>query len=117
MRKFLLSAVIASAAFTAAPAAAQPAAFRWTDNPSATRYFEREIGQLDRRIDRSVERRRISQREAAGLRRETTRLERDLYRFSRGGIDRREAAQLNRGLASIQKRLRFERNDWDDRRR
>lgn len=114
MRKFLLSMVVASAALTAVPAMAQPAAFRWTDNPSAARYFEREINQLDRRIDRSVERRRISEREAFRLRRDADKLERDLNRYRRGGIDRREAATLDRGLLRIQRALRWERNDWNN---
>src|SRR3954464_10479423 len=80
MRKFLISVALVSTALTAAPALAQDYGRPgygdhrndWNRGPArpAVNNLLRQLGQVDLRIQRSVQRRVISQREAFSLRRE-----------------------------------------------
>jgi hypothetical protein len=122
MRKFLISIALASTVVTAAPAMAQ-----YRDNhrvewnrggPSRQAINEllRDLDRAENRIDRSVQRRIISQREAFGLRRDANRISRQLNRADRNGISNREFAALRSEVNRLEQRLRFERNDRDGRR-
>ncbi|HEX8225434.1 MAG TPA: hypothetical protein VF605_16595 [Allosphingosinicella sp.] len=112
MRKFLIPALIAATAATAAPASAQV----WRLQPTVQRQIQADINQLDRQVTRAAARRTISQREATGLRREATNLRRTYYRYSRNGLSRVEVAQLESQVNRLRQRLRLERRDWDGRR-
>ena len=113
MRKYITATLIASgAALLAVPAGAQS----WRLQPSVQRQIQGDINQLDRQISRAVQRRTISQREAAGLRREAMQLQRTYNQYSRNGLDRREVAQLESLVNRLHARLRLERRDWDGRR-
>ncbi|WP_284734720.1 hypothetical protein [Sphingosinicella terrae] len=112
MRKIVISALVATAALSSVPASAQA----WRGPAPVQRQLQNDINQLERRIDNAAARRTISQREAAGLRREAGQLQRLYARFSRNGLDRREVAQLQRGVGQLQQRLRVERRDVDRRR-
>jgi septal ring factor EnvC (AmiA/AmiB activator) len=116
MRKFLISIVLASATVAALPAAAEAQAYRWDNSRGAATYFQREINQLENQIQRSYQRRAISSREAATLRRDANQLERRFDQVRRNGIDRRESAELSQRLDRIHDRLHNERRDRDGRR-
>jgi len=113
MRKVLITLAIASATVVATPAAAQR--YGGYGNHGGAQ-IQREINQLENRIERSVRNGRISRREAVSLRREANGLERDFFRFSRNGLDRGEYRNLQVRLDRLQNRLREERRDRDGRR-
>lgn len=102
---------ITSTALLATPAAAQT----WRVAPSVQQQIRSDINQLDRQIERSQQRRVISQREAQSLRRDALQLRRTLIRFSRNGLDRTEVRQLEISVNQVRQRLRLERRDWDGR--
>lgn len=112
MRKFLIPAIMAGAMVAAAPASAQS----WRFQGASYHQMQGEIQQLDSRISRAEANRRISRREAQGLRRQVISLQRSFSAYSRNGIDRREHNLLNRQLRQIRQNLRFERRDYDRRR-
>lgn len=112
MRKLILAATVAAFAIPAVPAAAQG----WRPQPALQREIQRDINQLENRIDRAQRRRTISQREAFGLRRDAIGLQRLFARYARNGLNRVEVAQLETGVNRVQQRLRLERRDWDGRR-
>lgn len=124
MRKIILSAILASAVVSAAPAAAQyrghqaPRAEWNRGGPSraAINDLLRDLQRAENGIQRSVQRRAISQREAAGLHREANRIERRLNLASRNGINNREFGTLRAQVSQLQQRLRIERRDNDGRR-
>jgi hypothetical protein len=128
MRKFLISIALASTVVTAAPAMAQyrgNAGYRgnhqveWNrGGPSRQAINEllRDLNRASNGIDRSVQRRIISQREAFGLRRDANRISQQLNRASRNGISNREFAVLRTEVNRLEQRLRIERNDRDGRR-
>lgn len=114
MRKVLVSIALASATLlAAAPASAQPG---WRLQPGVQREIQQDINQLDRRITRAEQRRTISRREAAGLRRDAINIRRTYALYSRNGLDRREVRDLQNRVNVVHQRLRFERRDWDRRR-
>ena len=138
MRKFLISAALASAALGAVPALAQDYGNHGYDQ-RGDRYDHgdrdhrgdwnrggvdrRAVGNLlaqlddvDQRIQRSVQRGMISPREAFGLRRESNQVRQRLAYASRGGISGREFASLQVQVNRLQQRLRYERRDRNDRR-
>jgi hypothetical protein len=116
MRKLLIPIALTAATLASVPAAAQVSHYRWDNPRGAHGYFQREINQLDRQIQRSLDHRAISRREAIGLRREASQLQWQFNRARRDGIDRRESAMLDQRLYSIHSRLRMERWDRDGRR-
>jgi Spy/CpxP family protein refolding chaperone len=75
-----------------------------------------QIEELQRQIERSDSRDRISEREAAGLRRDVWRLRQQFRDYSRDGLSGREARVLQERIDQIRYRLRSERRDWDGRR-
>jgi hypothetical protein len=111
MRKVLISLAIASATVVASPAVAQRAY-----GHQGGSQIQREINQVENRIDRSFHNGRISRREAASLRRDANGLQRDYFRFARNGLDRGEIRNLQVRLDRLQNRLRNERRDRDGRR-
>jgi hypothetical protein len=111
MRKVLITLAIASATVVASPSVAQRYGYGHQGGQ-----IQREINQLENRIDRSFRNGRISRREAASLQREANGLQRDYYRFARNGLDRGEYRNLQVRIDRIQARLRYERRDRDGRR-
>jgi hypothetical protein len=129
MRKFLISIALVSTALTAAaPATAQyrdnyrnrgDARAEWNrGGPSRQAINEllRDLGRAENRIERSAQRRIISQREAFGLRREAQQIRVRLDRASRNGISGREFGALRVQVNRLEQRVRIERNDRDGRR-
>ncbi len=112
MRKFIIAATVAAFAIPAVPASAQA----WRIQPSVQREIQRDINQLENRISRAAQRRAISQREAAGLRRDAIGLQRLYNHYARNGLNRVEVARLETGVNRLHQRLRLERRDWDGRR-
>ncbi|HEY0325966.1 MAG TPA: hypothetical protein VGC46_08330 [Allosphingosinicella sp.] len=111
MRKVLITLAIASATVVASPSVAQRYGYGHQGGQ-----IQREINQLENRIDRSFRNGRISRREAASLQREANGLQRDYFRFARNGLDRGEYRNLQVRLDRLQNRLRDERRDRDGRR-
>lgn len=126
MRKFLIPALVLSTVVGVAPAAAQHGGYHhdrgaahWNrGGPSRQAINEllRDLNRAESRIDRSVQRRIISQREAFGLRREANQIRVRLNRASRNGISGREFGALRVQVNRLEQRLRIERNDRDGRR-
>ncbi|HEU0100408.1 MAG TPA: hypothetical protein VFQ67_16740 [Allosphingosinicella sp.] len=126
MRKFLIPALVLSTVVGVAPAAAQHGGYHndrgtvgWNrGGPSrqAINQLLRDLQRAEMRIDRSAQRRIISQREAFGLHREANQIERQLQRASRNGISGREFASLRIQVNRLEQRLRIERQDRDGRR-
>jgi hypothetical protein len=125
MRKFLISAAVAAAATmtVAVPASAQrgrPHFDRGYNHNNVNRQqvneLLRDLARAENQIDRGVQRRTISQREAQGLRREAANIRMRLQRSGRDGIDQREFAQLRARVNHLEQRVRIERRDRDNRR-
>ena|SRR5215213_3036798 len=124
MRKILISALMLSTVVAVAPASAQYAGRRgnhveWNrGGPSRQAINEllRDLQRAENGIQRSLQRRIISQREAMGLRREANQIERRLNLASRNGINGREFASLRVQVNRLEQRLRIERRDRDGRR-
>jgi Spy/CpxP family protein refolding chaperone len=129
MRKFLIPALVLSTVVGVAPAAANHGGYHsnqghaqhggWNrGGPSRQAINEliRDLNQAETRIDRSVQRRIISQREAFSLRREANQIERRLQLASRNGISGREFGALRVQVNRLEQRLRIERQDRDGRR-
>lgn len=102
----LLAALVLGAA---SPAMAQRTPYRADQ-------IRNQISELERRVARSDRRDRISEREAAGLRRDVRDLRYQFQRYNRNGLDRVEMRTLNNRIDNIRMRLRIERRDWDNRR-
>jgi Spy/CpxP family protein refolding chaperone len=75
-----------------------------------------QIEQLRYRVDRIDYRDRISEREAAALRRAVHDLRLEFRDLSRNGLSHREARYLQDRINRIRERLRYERHDRDGRR-
>ena len=127
MRKFLISALVLSTVVGVAPAAANHGGYHaprgntatWNrGGPSRQAINEllRDLRRAESGIQRSVQRRVISQREANGLAREANQIERRLSLASRNGISGREFGALRVQVNRLQQRLRIERQDRDGRR-
>ena len=126
MRKILISALMLSTVVGVAPAAAQHGGYHgnrgnvaWNNGgPSRQAINEllRDLQRAENGIQRSVQRRVISQREAMGLRREASQIERRLNMAGRDGIGGREFGALRVQVNRLEQRLRIERNDRDGRR-
>ena len=76
-----------------------------------------DINDLRRDIDRGASRRMISQREAAGLRRDADRIQRLYASYARGGLDSRELRTLQARVDRVQAALHREGNDRNGHRR
>lgn len=122
MRKFLIAAALISTAATAAPALAQPgyghARPVWNfGGPTRAQIADllRDLNRAENGIQRSVQRRVISPREAVGLRADASRIRVRLNLASRNGINNREFAGLRAQVNQLEQRLRLERRDNDRR--
>ncbi len=129
MRKLLFTVAIATATIaTAVPAAAQHRGdhdrgdrgrAEWNrGGPSRQAINEllRDLNRAEAGIERAVQRRIISRREAVGLRREANQIRMQLNRAARNGISGREFAALRVQVNRLEQRLRHERRDRDGRR-
>ena len=123
MKKLLIPALAVAVASAALPAAAQSYD---RHGPSRGHGYEQDyrgwnsISQrkynLDRRIERGVQTRQLSRREASRLQDELNslvRLERD---YMRGGLSRSERQELDRRYDRLSAKIRYERNDHNGRR-
>ena len=130
MRKFLISVALVSTALTAAPAMAQRydnASFdqrgdrgggwnRGGPSRQAINELLRDLNRAENGIERSVQRRIISRREAISLRREAQQIRMRLNFALRGGLSGREFGELRVRVNRLEQRLRMERRDRDGRR-
>ena len=129
MRKFLISVALVSTALTAAPALAQDYGRPgydhrgdhrgdWNrggpDRPAVNNLL-RQLDQVDFRIQRSLQRRMISPREAISLRREANDIRVRVNVRGRDGLSGREFAQLQIRVNRLEQRLMVERRDNDRR--
>jgi hypothetical protein len=123
MRKFLISAALVSTVLTAVPAMAQnygrPGTaqgwIRGTPDRPAVDNLLRQLAQIDRRIQRSLQRRMISPREAISLRREANDIRARLNVRSHNGLTGREFARLQVRVNRLEQRVAIERRDRDRR--
>ena len=131
--KLLVSALVAGASLAGAlPAQAQSYRNdnRYEQNRYDNRYEQRndyayrgnangiwqQIQQLQNRVQRTDSRDRISEREAAGLRRQVSVLRQQFRDYSRNGLSQREAQVLQQRINEVRSHLRYERRDGDNRR-
>ena len=122
MRKFLISAVLAATALTAAA----PAAQGYSQQPQGNAYgynnygqvrrLQARIDQLQRRIDRLDRRNALSKREAGQLRSESRNLERRLRTVARNGLNGRERVEIERRIQRLEYRIQREARDGNGRR-
>lgn len=118
---FASVAAVVALAGVAAPAAAQTWDHR-TERHDSFRQDDRQIArrleEIDRRIERGVERRQLSRREAQSLRTELRDIARLSARARSGGLSNREVALIDRRLDRLEIAVKFERNDrqYGDRR-
>lgn len=86
------------------------------DNWGQSRAIRQRIDELQRMVNRNDRRERISEREAAGLRRDVAQL-RETYRvMNRDGLSVRESRLLTQRINAVRDRLHHERFDRDGRR-
>ncbi len=111
LKTILIPAAAAAMAFSATAAQAQ---MGYT--PGRANAIRNQIEELQRRVERNDNRDRISEREAAGLRRDVRNLRYQFRDFNRDGLSRREWNTLQNRISNIRQRLRIERRDWDNRR-
>jgi ribosomal protein S15P/S13E len=76
----------------------------------------REVDRIEQRIQRSYQRRAISQREAQRLSREASDVRQRILRSGRDGLSQREFYALQSRVNQLQHHLREERRDGDNRR-
>jgi hypothetical protein len=132
MRKFLISLALVSTAVIAVPAMAQNYGQRddrrddrrddnrggWNrGGPSRQAINEllRDLNRAESQIQRSVQRRIISPREAVSLRREANQIRMRLNYALRGGLSGREFGELRVRVNRLEQRIRIERRDRDRR--
>jgi hypothetical protein len=131
MRKFLISAAIATATLAAIPASAQDYGRpgydhrddrrddrgNWNRGPSraAVNDLLRDLNRAENLIARSQQRRIISPREAISLRGEARQIRVRLNFALRGGISGREFGDLRVRVNRLEQRVRIERRDNDRR--
>lgn len=123
MKKLLIPALAVAVASAALPAAAQSYD---RHGPSRGHSYEQNYGgwnaiaqrkhNLDRRIDRGVQTRQLSRREASRLQDELNSLVRLERQYMRGGLTRWERQDLDRRYDRLSAKVRYERNDDNGRR-
>jgi Spy/CpxP family protein refolding chaperone len=124
MRKFLIPALLISAVAVSAPAAAQHRG-GYDPRPGYGQHhggggIERQIDQLEQRIDRLRDRRLISNREAQRLMRQAEDIDRLHDRYRRNGLSRYEHDDLMQRIQYLRQNIRYERQEgrqdrYDDR--
>ena len=110
MKRVLLSIAAASAL-----AAASAPAFAQGPRPSDWQPLSARQGQIESRIDQGVRSGSLTRREAVGLRSEFNSLLRLEARYRRDGLNIRERADLQQRYDALAQRVRFEKNDAQDR--
>ena len=123
MRKVLISLAAAGAALAiATPAAAQyypapqPYGYGYSERVSPYAYQAR-IDRLHRHVHMLAARRAISRSEARHLNRDVDVAENRLRRFAYGGLDRREAYEVERAIAHLERAIYRSTRDgyaWDN---
>ena len=123
MRKIVLSLVAAGAALAAAaPAAAQYYPGRPVPAPGygygrgygQVREMQIRLDRIERQIDRLDRRDRIGERAADRLRNDASRIEERLHRRARGGLDPREAGDIQYRLQRLEQQVQWARERrWD----
>lgn len=98
-------------ALTATAASAQP--YRGDYRGNDWQSINQRQMQLDRRIDRGVQRGEITRAEAYRLRGEFNQLARLEHRYRVNGLTRWERADLDRRFDRLSAQIRYERNDRD----
>jgi hypothetical protein len=88
----------------------------WRITPARNTEIRQDIASLRTAVDRAAARRTISQREATGLRRQASDVQRLYAQYARNGLDRNEVQNLQSRVNSVRVALRMERRDWDGRR-
>jgi hypothetical protein len=127
MRKIILTAVLLSSAFAAAPAAAQYRdydrgyGYGYGYNQNHGRGIEQQLRQLSHRIDNMYQRRLLSGNEARRLQNDVQNVQRRLYDYARNGLSPREHQDLQYRIHDLRQRIQDERREgrWerrDDRR-
>lgn len=129
MKKFLIAAAGLSAIAAAAPAAAQynngygyPQQgygnnYGYNNNQQGlVRAYLVRADQLRQRVERSDNRNRISEREAARLRYAAIDLQRRTRDYARNGLSDRERYDLDQRIARLQQAIRYERSDGNNNR-
>ena len=127
MKKLLIPALAVAVASAALPAAAQSYNGAYDRHaPSRGHGYEQNYNgwnsisqrkyNLDRRIDRGVQSRQLSYREASRLRDELDSLVRLERSYMRGGLTRWERQDLDRRYDRLSDKVRYERNDYNGRR-
>ncbi|MGX7953727.1 hypothetical protein ACWPM1_14340 [Tsuneonella sp. HG249] len=86
------------------------------DDRGQAHAIRRQIEQLEQRIQRNDGRDRISEREAAQLRRAVYNLRQQYRAFRNNGLTQREAQVLQSRIQQLRQRLSYERRDNDGRR-
>ena len=118
MRKIVLSLAAAGAALAAAsPAVAQyypapqPAPYGYNNgfrgNWGEVRALQQRIDNVERQIDRLNRRDRVGDRTADRLRDEAQNIERRLHERARGGLDPREARDIQYRIQRLEQRVQF----------
>jgi len=105
MRKLMIPVVLASSLLAAVPAVAQNWGSRGDNR------YDRQIDNLVDRIQRAEDRDLISRREEDRLLREARQLNYLENRYSRNGLSRWEAQDLQRRISHLRAQFRWERND------
>ena len=130
MRNILVSAALAAMALGAVPAAAQGYGQQGYGQQGhgqhqgrgygqrgpdrqAVNMLLRDVERADRQIDRAMQRRFLSPREAQFLRREADQIRNRIHRSSRDGLSGHEFAQLRQRLSRLEERIRIEARDRD----
>jgi hypothetical protein len=111
---FASVAAVVALAGAAAPAAAQSwdhRAERHDTMRREDRQIARRLEEIDRRIDRGVERRQLTRREAQSLRSELHDIVRLSARARSGGLSHREVALIDRRIDRLEIAVKFERRD------
>jgi hypothetical protein len=123
MKKLLIPALAVAVASAALPAAAQahdrhgPSRdYGYEQNYNGWNAISQRKHNLDRRIDRGVQSRQLSYREASRLRDELDSLVRLERSYMRGGLTRWERQDLDRRYDRLSDKVRYERNDYNGRR-
>ena len=108
IRTLILPALAAAVALgSVAPASAR-------STPVRADGIRSEIAELQRAVNRNDNRDRISEREAAGLRRDVAALQSQFRAFNRDGLSNWEIRTLDNRIQHIRARLHTERHDRND---
>ena len=107
MRKFLISAMLLSTVAVATPAAAQYNRGYGHQGQN----IERQLDQLEQRIDQLRDRRLISNNEARRLSRQAEQIDRLHDRYRRNGFTAWETRDLQSRVQNLRQSLRWERTE------